>query len=468
MHPRLSDTQLVTLLIEAALVLAGPERLAELKRVHPDHSHLIDQLASGDPSGHQLRYLNWMLKQALKPGADSASIIRSIKLFESARVRKLTLPSKDIGSFKTLEDLEKALERVPKPPEVVWSEGGWTATEVFDHASLCDLGTKAWCVARPGQGWYSKYVEDNRSPRFIILKSPDGSSYLSFFSDGKLSEFKDDDDVSVVDHEVLEHLNLMSEKLGLEAKVLGSEWTDLDIGEVRLEHGDDQDSLRGHVNVTVTLSGGAAVETGAFIEVDSGGDITLHAYEEYGEVPPGFYDSHWAMVAVADGATSQDVYDDVGGAVDDWRKKLIVQAGETEWEALSIPTHLDADDDHSITIKGKTYPFIGAEAYDLYFKLPDGDRDDIDIFEMASGLMSPNETISFKAMGVSTTDLEVKYYLGRYAVVRDHKIVPEGNSEDGLYERLQRAKDDAHEELKAALESMLRDSNPQLWTAELL
>ncbi|MGA1024554.1 MAG: hypothetical protein ACO3S8_07725, partial [Aquiluna sp.] len=86
--------------------LVSAAKADDLKEKHPELADEIDRLADADPTPTK-KYLQWSVGQ-LKSGAAVEDIIEAVKGYDKALPR-LQGKDKDIGSFKTLADMQAAV-----------------------------------------------------------------------------------------------------------------------------------------------------------------------------------------------------------------------------------------------------------------------------------------------------------------------------------------------------------------------
>ena len=163
------------------------------------------------------KYTKWMLNiYKKKPFELRDHIIDILRLFE---YRKASLQNKDIGQFKSIEDLEKTLENTPDPElsarqqerrrkkhihatdigeeaELVYSDDHYEVYIPRTHDASCKLGSGTdWCTAKYDPYYFKHYSE--QGPLYIILSLDDEKEKYQYHAES--DQLKDIHDYEVKD-----------------------------------------------------------------------------------------------------------------------------------------------------------------------------------------------------------------------------------------------------------------------------
>ena len=127
---------------------------------------------------------------------------------------KQSLPNKDIGSYKTFDDLRTAIDnatlsdrqkerrlRNSKDYHVVYQDKDWTVYVPDTYAGSCTLGKgTSWCTAySENDEYYIHYTE--QGPLYIVINNHDKSEKYQFHFES--NSFMDKDDESILLYEFL-------------------------------------------------------------------------------------------------------------------------------------------------------------------------------------------------------------------------------------------------------------------------
>jgi hypothetical protein len=164
--------------------LVSAAKADDLKEKHPELADEIDALVEADPTP-QKKYLQWSVGQ-LQAGAAVEDIIEAVKEYDKALPR-LQGKDKDIGSFKTLADMQAAVEKAAavetkgdvrkkakKGGVVLHEDDRWMLVRPdTQEASIYYGSNTAWCVSRRDlkeNYWYYYTAENNTRFYFLIDK----------------------------------------------------------------------------------------------------------------------------------------------------------------------------------------------------------------------------------------------------------------------------------------------------------
>jgi hypothetical protein len=160
-------------ILESTVLLEGRKEDA-IKKYGEQHTSLINNLSSGDPSGNN-KYLNWMARQVITNGENQTNIIRVTTDFHSQLPR---IKNKDINSYKTYRDLktvvDEALDKAEEKSADKEADKVYEDNEVVIYAPLtvrasCKYGAGSkWCITgKSGSGastsyndYYDRYSKD--------------------------------------------------------------------------------------------------------------------------------------------------------------------------------------------------------------------------------------------------------------------------------------------------------------------
>ncbi len=161
--------------------LVSAAKADDLKEKHPELADEIDRLADADPTPTK-KYLQWSVGQ-LKSGAAVDDIIEAVKGYDKALPR-LQVKDKDIGSFKTLADMQAAVEKAAavetkgdvrkkakKGGVILHEDDRWMLVRPdTQEASIYYGSNTAWCVSRRDlkENYWYHYTGDN-NVRFYFL-----------------------------------------------------------------------------------------------------------------------------------------------------------------------------------------------------------------------------------------------------------------------------------------------------------
>ena len=148
----------------------------------------VDELSREDPSGSQLKYLMWMVRQR-SLGAKTEDLLSTVRFFHRNIVK---FEKKDINSYATLRELEdaakEAFEKGPTGRErrTLSKEGSETVWENQDlilkfvgNRESCQLygkGTK-WCITMRDEADFEEYAWVNIVFYFLLRRSPKGDPF---------------------------------------------------------------------------------------------------------------------------------------------------------------------------------------------------------------------------------------------------------------------------------------------------
>lgn len=133
----------------------------------------FDYLAHYDPSDNY-KYLDWMVKMAAKnPPANQGTDDPHIKeIAELVNFFDKKIQGKDINTFKSVDELEKAVEERRASPtgkeqlvadtEVLYDENGILVVAPQSHESMRHWGgSTKWCIATSNSGYWDDYFTEN-------------------------------------------------------------------------------------------------------------------------------------------------------------------------------------------------------------------------------------------------------------------------------------------------------------------
>jgi hypothetical protein len=161
--------------------LVSAAKADDLKEKHPELADEIDALVEADPTP-QKKYLQWSVGQ-LQAGAAVEDIIEAVKEYDKALPR-LQGKDKDIGSFKTLADMQAVVEKAAavetkgdvrkkakKGGVILHEDDRWMLVRPdTQEASIYYGSNTAWCVSRRDlkENYWYHYTGDN-NVRFYFL-----------------------------------------------------------------------------------------------------------------------------------------------------------------------------------------------------------------------------------------------------------------------------------------------------------
>lgn len=178
-------------ILESTILLEGRKEDA-IKKYGEEHTELINMLSDEDPSGNN-KYLNWMVKTALGQNQDdqiptTGLIIRTVNNFHKQLAR---IKNKDINSYKTLNDLKKAVDealakeeekRIAKQAKKVFEDDKVVIYAPFTWEASCKYGAGSkWCVTmKDNPNYFNKTYGDDNFYFFLrkdVTKEDDPAGY---------------------------------------------------------------------------------------------------------------------------------------------------------------------------------------------------------------------------------------------------------------------------------------------------
>ena len=164
--------------------LVSAAKADDLKEKYPELADEIDRLADADPTP-QKKYLQWSVGQ-VQSGASVDEVIDVVKQYDKALPR-LTGKDKDIGSLKTVADMQAVVDKATKVSTkgdvkkksrkggvILHEDDRWMLVRPdTQDASIYYGSNTAWCVSRRELSknyWYNYFAERNVRFYFLIDK----------------------------------------------------------------------------------------------------------------------------------------------------------------------------------------------------------------------------------------------------------------------------------------------------------
>lgn len=144
-------------ILESTVLLEGRKDGA-IKKYGEEYAELINLLSDSDPSGNN-KYLDWMVKTSLGQNQDDQiptadKVVQVVQDFHKQLTR---IKNKDINSYKTLIDLENAVneakakeeeKKIAKQAKKVFEDDTAVIYAPFTTAASCKYGAGSkWCIA---------------------------------------------------------------------------------------------------------------------------------------------------------------------------------------------------------------------------------------------------------------------------------------------------------------------------------
>jgi hypothetical protein len=153
-------------LIKKILLQEG--RVEDVKKRYPEHEETVDFFVNNDPSGNN-KYLQWMMKQVVKNGAERGFVSSLVRHFHRNVQR---LQKKDINQYKTLKQLQDALSTLGtsksqmkkkvkrEGTKVLYEDDTMLVLKPLNHQASCQYGTNTkWCLAmKENDSFFNHYT----------------------------------------------------------------------------------------------------------------------------------------------------------------------------------------------------------------------------------------------------------------------------------------------------------------------
>lgn len=174
------NKQLMAALLEDVLgAELSAAKVDDLERKHPDLKFHIRRLHDEDPTPTK-KYLEWGTKR-LDEGEIIDTVIDVIRRFHNALPR---ISKKDINQYKTLADVEDAIQAAPAPRAVrlknkadanavyLYSDDQYNLIRVKTKDAACYHGMgSGWCISVRESDYFYKYSADNTHIYMLIDKT---------------------------------------------------------------------------------------------------------------------------------------------------------------------------------------------------------------------------------------------------------------------------------------------------------
>lgn len=160
--------------------LLAEGRLDDAKKKYPDHAEYIDQLSKIDPSGNN-KYLMWMAKQLDRHARGMSNVGKETMvdvltdLIQSFHKNVQRLEKKDINQYKSLDDVEAAIEKLGATSK----EKRQKKKEVAQEGSRIVYESDEYFVVRPETEEASCYYGQNTQ---WCISATESANYFEDYS----------------------------------------------------------------------------------------------------------------------------------------------------------------------------------------------------------------------------------------------------------------------------------------------
>lgn len=176
------------LLVESYDYLLTEGRIDDAREKYPDmEDEAFDYLVANQPAGSNNKYLMWACARAeelLEHDPDPTGltvVMQAIRLFDGNKQR---LEKKDLYQYKTIEEVEQAIDKLQKPTtnkkeasaqadtDVIYDDDRWLVVRPYTTEASCKHGSNTtWCIASQGdRNYYTTYSQSNNKFYFVIDK----------------------------------------------------------------------------------------------------------------------------------------------------------------------------------------------------------------------------------------------------------------------------------------------------------
>ncbi len=166
---------------EIDIIIKIAAKIDELKKKYPNHEFEIDKINEADPSPTK-KYLEWGAKQINTGIYTTHEVATAIKQFHQYHQK---LENKDINSYKTIEEVERALVGKDLPSkrklkeisksgaDVIYESPNYIVIHPKTKESACayGAGTK-WCITMKNESHYENYSNKGIIFYYIFDRHP--------------------------------------------------------------------------------------------------------------------------------------------------------------------------------------------------------------------------------------------------------------------------------------------------------